>query len=186
MPVNWTEMRLKRLKLLHKEGFSATIIAGKLGPAFTKNIVLRKIHQLDEERLARAKVLAARKAAKARLLKRASKVIDAPRQAGPASKERASAVAQVKAEPIRIVAPVPLPANPPRSRASSSSTCARDTAAGHWATIDRRDCSAARRRSALVHGASTISASRSRVWAAPCSTAKFGELSGSDSWRFKS
>ena len=67
MPVNWTEKRLKRLKLLHKEGFSATIIAGKLGPAFTKSIVLRKVHQLDEERLARAKVLAARKAAKARL-----------------------------------------------------------------------------------------------------------------------
>ena len=56
MPVNWTETRLKRLKLLHKEGFSATIIAGKLGPAFTKRIVLRKVHQLDEERLARAKV----------------------------------------------------------------------------------------------------------------------------------
>ena len=63
MPVNWTETRLKRLKLLHKEGFSATIIAGKLGPAFTKSIVLRKVHQLEEERLARAKALAARKAA---------------------------------------------------------------------------------------------------------------------------
>jgi hypothetical protein len=107
MPVNWTETRLKRLKLLHEEGFSATIIAGKLGPAFTKRIVLRKVHQLDEERLARAKVLAARKAAKARLLKRASKAVDAPRQAAPALKERASAVAQ---EPIRIVAPVPPPA----------------------------------------------------------------------------
>ncbi|HJW78116.1 MAG: GcrA family cell cycle regulator [Microvirga sp.] len=102
MPVNWTETRLKRLKLLHKEGFSATIIAGKLGPAFTKSIVLRKVHQLEEARLARAKVLAARKAAKVRLLKRASKAIDAPRQAAPALKERASAVAQVKAEPIRI------------------------------------------------------------------------------------
>jgi len=112
MPVNWTEKRLKRLKLLHKEGFSATIIAGKLGPAFTKNIVLRKVHQLEEERLARAKVLAARKAAKARLLKRASKVIEAPRKAAPALRELASAVAQVKAEPIRIVAPVPPPARP--------------------------------------------------------------------------
>ena len=111
MPVNWTETRLKRLKLLHKEGFSATLIAGKLGPAFTKSIVLRKVHQLDEERLARAKVLAARKAAKARLLKRASKAIDA-RPAAPSLKERASAVAQVKAEPIRIVAPVPPPAKP--------------------------------------------------------------------------
>jgi hypothetical protein len=112
MLVNWTEKRLKRLKLLHKEGFSATIIAGKLGPAFTKSIVLRKVHQLEEERLARAKVLAARKAAKARLLKRASKRIDAPPQAAPALKERASAVAQVKAEPIRIVAPLPPPAKP--------------------------------------------------------------------------
>ena len=109
MLVNWTEKRLKRLKLLHKEGFSATVIARKLGPAFTKSIVLRKVHQLEEERLARAKVLAARKAAKARLAKRASKVIEAPRQAAPALKERASAVAQVKAEPIRIVAPVPPP-----------------------------------------------------------------------------
>ena len=112
MPVNWTETRLKRLKLLHKEGFSATIIARKLGPAFTKSIVLRKVHQLEEQRIARAKVLAARKAAKARLLKRASKRIDAPPQAAPALKERASAVAPVKAEPIRIVAPVPPPAKP--------------------------------------------------------------------------
>jgi hypothetical protein len=34
--------------------------------------------------------------------------------------------------------------------------------------------------SALVHGASTISASRSRVWAVPCSAAKVGVLSGSE------
>jgi len=27
---NWTEKRLKCLKLLHKEGFSANVIAGKL------------------------------------------------------------------------------------------------------------------------------------------------------------
>jgi hypothetical protein len=112
MPVNWTKTRLKRLKLLHKEGFSATVIARKLGPAFTKSIVLRKVHQMEEERIARVKALAARKAAKARLLKRASKVIEAPRQAAPALKERASAVAQVKAEPIRIVAPPPPPAKP--------------------------------------------------------------------------
>jgi hypothetical protein len=38
MVANWTEKRLKRLKLLNKEGFSATVIAGKLGPAFTKSI----------------------------------------------------------------------------------------------------------------------------------------------------
>jgi len=47
MVVNWTEKRLKRLKLLNKEGFSATIIAEKLGPAFTKGIVLRKLHLLE-------------------------------------------------------------------------------------------------------------------------------------------
>ena len=112
MVANWTETRLKRLKLLHKEGLSATVIAGKLGPAFTKSIVLRKIHGLEEERLARTKALAARKAAKARLLKRTSKAIDAPRHAAPALKERTSAVARVKAEPIRIVPPVPPPAAP--------------------------------------------------------------------------
>jgi hypothetical protein len=33
MVANWTEKRLKRLKLLDKEGFSATVIAGKLGPS---------------------------------------------------------------------------------------------------------------------------------------------------------
>jgi hypothetical protein len=106
--VNWTEKRLKRVQLLHKEGFSATVIAGKLGPAFTKAIVLRKIHQLKEERLARAKALASRKAAKARLLKRASQVVDAAREAPPAAPAAPKAVAQpVKVEPIRIVSPAP-------------------------------------------------------------------------------
>ena len=110
MPVNWTETRLKRLKLLHKEGFSATLIAGKLGPAFTKSIVLRKIHQLDTERLERAKVREARKVAKTRLLKRAPEAVVATRQATPAPRERASR--QVKAEPIRFVPPAPLPPKP--------------------------------------------------------------------------
>ncbi len=112
MVANWTETRLKRLKLLHKEGFSATVIARKLGPAFTKSIVLRKIHGLEEERLARTKALAARKAAKARLLKRASKAIDTTRHTEPAPRARASAGPQVKAEPLRIVPPVPPPAKP--------------------------------------------------------------------------
>jgi hypothetical protein len=35
---SWTEKRVERLKLLHKEGFSATSIAKKLGPDFTKGI----------------------------------------------------------------------------------------------------------------------------------------------------
>ncbi|MFL5127443.1 MAG: GcrA family cell cycle regulator, partial [Microvirga sp.] len=166
MPVNWTETRLKRLKLLHKEGFSATIIAGKLGPAFTKSIVLRKVHQLDEERLARAKVLAARKAAKARLLKRASKVIEAPRKAAPALRELASAVAQVKAEPIRIVAPVPPPAKP----AALKGVALFDLREGHcrWPLGNDRParlfCGAASVGTSF-HGASTISASRSPVLA---------------------
>ena len=47
MVANWTEKRLKRLKLLNKEGFLATVIAAKLGPAFTKAIVLRKLHLLE-------------------------------------------------------------------------------------------------------------------------------------------
>ena len=62
MVVNWTEKRLKRLKLLNKEGFSATIIAEKLGPAFTKGIVLRKLHLLEAARLEGAKKRSARKA----------------------------------------------------------------------------------------------------------------------------
>ena len=112
MVANWTETRLKRLKLLHKEGLSATVIAGKLGPAFTKSIVLRKIHGLEEERLARTKALAARKAAKARLLKRASKAIDTTRHTEPAPRARASTAPQVKAGPLRVVLPVPPPAKP--------------------------------------------------------------------------
>jgi hypothetical protein len=68
MVANWTEKRLKRLKLLNKEGFSATVIAGKLGPAFTKAIVLRKLHLLEEQRLERAKKRAGSKASKARAI----------------------------------------------------------------------------------------------------------------------
>jgi hypothetical protein len=66
--VNWTEKRLERIQQLHKVGFSATIIARKLGPSFTKGIVLRKINQLQAERLERARVRAARKEAKAEKL----------------------------------------------------------------------------------------------------------------------
>jgi hypothetical protein len=106
---NWTEKRLKCLKLLHKEGFSANVIAGKLGPAFTKSIVLRKLHQLEEERLARAKVIAARKAAKASGLKRASKAIDAPRKV---TRRPSPVVQPVNAAPIRFVASTPLPPKP--------------------------------------------------------------------------
>src|SRR3954447_16510446 len=83
MVANWTEKRLKRLKLLNKEGFSATVIAGKLGPAFTKAIVLRKLHLLEEQRLERAKKRAGIKASKARALSRASKQVQAPRTATP-------------------------------------------------------------------------------------------------------
>ena len=62
---NWTEKRVERLQQLHKVGFSATVIARKLGPAFTKSIVLRKVHQLEAERIERARIRASRKAAKA-------------------------------------------------------------------------------------------------------------------------
>jgi hypothetical protein len=43
---SWTEKRVERLKLLHKEGFSGTVIAKKLGPAFTKGMVAGKIRRL--------------------------------------------------------------------------------------------------------------------------------------------
>src|SRR3954469_1493557 len=103
MVANWTEKRLKRLRLLNKEGFSATVIAGKLGPAFTKAIVLRKLHLLEEQRLERAKKRAGSKASKARALSRASKQVQAPRKATPVPRLQASSPAQpVKAEPIRV------------------------------------------------------------------------------------
>jgi hypothetical protein len=44
--VTWTEKRVERLKLLHKEGFPATAIAKKLGPEFTKGMVAGKIHRV--------------------------------------------------------------------------------------------------------------------------------------------
>jgi GcrA cell cycle regulator len=111
MVANWTEKRLKRLKLLNKEGFSATVIAGKLGPAFTKAIVLRKLHLLEEQRLDCAKKRAGSKASKARALSRASKQAKAPRKATPAPPAQASPAVPVKAEPIRVVSPArPTPA----------------------------------------------------------------------------
>ena len=44
--VDWTELRVAKLKLLHKEGLAAAAIAKKLGPAFTKSMVIGKIHRL--------------------------------------------------------------------------------------------------------------------------------------------
>jgi GcrA cell cycle regulator len=44
--VAWTEKRVARLKLFHKEGFSASVIAKKLGPAFTKGMVAGEINRL--------------------------------------------------------------------------------------------------------------------------------------------
>ena len=107
MVANWTAKRLKRLKLLNKEGFSATVIAGKLGAAFTKAIVLRKLHLLEAQRLERANKRATNKAAKARALSRASKQAQAPRKATPAPRVQASPPVPVKAEPIRVVPPAP-------------------------------------------------------------------------------
>ena len=43
---SWTEKCVSQLKLLHEEGFSATVIAKKLGPDFTKGMVLGKLRQL--------------------------------------------------------------------------------------------------------------------------------------------
>jgi hypothetical protein len=69
--VNWTENRLNRLQLLRKEEVSATVIAQKLGPTFSKGIVLRKLRELEAERLRRAEMRAARKAAREREVKAA-------------------------------------------------------------------------------------------------------------------
>ena len=44
--VDWTELRVAKLKLLHKKGLAAAAIAKKLGPAFTKSMVIGKIHRL--------------------------------------------------------------------------------------------------------------------------------------------
>ena len=43
---SWTEKCVSQLKLLHKEGFSATVIAKKLGPDFSKGMVLGKLSRL--------------------------------------------------------------------------------------------------------------------------------------------
>jgi hypothetical protein len=42
---SWTEERVKRLKLLQEERLSATVIATKLGPDFTKGRVLGKLRR---------------------------------------------------------------------------------------------------------------------------------------------
>jgi GcrA cell cycle regulator len=44
---SWTEKRVERLKLFHKEGFSASGIAQKLGPGFTKGMVAGKLRRLQ-------------------------------------------------------------------------------------------------------------------------------------------
>ena len=45
--VDWTETRIAKLKLLHKEGLSGAAIAKKLGPAFTKGMVIGKLRRLE-------------------------------------------------------------------------------------------------------------------------------------------
>ena len=59
--VDWTEKRIAKLKLLHKEGLSDVAIAKKLGPAFTKGMVIGKLRRLDLASKA-AKTSRARKA----------------------------------------------------------------------------------------------------------------------------
>src|SRR5215217_4839370 len=58
--VDWTELRVAKLKLLHKEGLAAAAIAEKLGSAFTKSMVIGKIHRLGLNKKP-AKVGAAKK-----------------------------------------------------------------------------------------------------------------------------
>ena len=45
--VDWTETRIAKLKLLHKEGLLGAAIAKKLGPAFTKGMVIGKLRRLE-------------------------------------------------------------------------------------------------------------------------------------------
>ena len=45
--VDWTETRIAKLKVLHKEGLSGAAIAKKLGPAFTKGMVIGKLRRLE-------------------------------------------------------------------------------------------------------------------------------------------
>src|SRR3954447_20357240 len=45
--VDWIETRIAKLKLLHKEGLSGAAIAKKLGPAFTKGMVIGKLRRLE-------------------------------------------------------------------------------------------------------------------------------------------
>src|SRR5215218_2893917 len=92
--VNWTENRLKRVQELHKAGVSASVIAGKLGPAFSKGIVLRKLRELEAERLRRAEMRAARKAAAQRQEKRVAKAAQRPAPVSPFAKPPA------KSEPV--------------------------------------------------------------------------------------
>ena len=46
---SWTDKRVERLKLLHKEGFSPSVIAKKLGAAFTKGMVVGKLRRMTLE-----------------------------------------------------------------------------------------------------------------------------------------
>jgi len=49
----WSEKRVDRLMLLHREGFSATVIARKLGPSFTKGMVAGKLRRLSDAQAAK-------------------------------------------------------------------------------------------------------------------------------------
>jgi GcrA cell cycle regulator len=111
--VNWTDKRLARLRLLHREGFSASVIARKLGPAFSKTIVLRKLRVLEEARLEAARLRTARKKAKERQLQREATKAALPvstrrKAAPPPSKPAKSASSSRPLEIIRIPSSTPL------------------------------------------------------------------------------
>ena len=56
--VDWTEERVARLTLLHTDGSSASEIAKKLGPEFTKGMVAGKINRLGlTKNTARARIV---------------------------------------------------------------------------------------------------------------------------------
>jgi GcrA cell cycle regulator len=115
--INWTEKRLERLKLLHKEGFSASAIAKKLGPAFTKGVVAGKIRRLGLKIKAAKKkthpqrVVTAKAAMKPRVAAPAPKRSAAP--AKPIAAKTAPAPRTVAAAPVRPVPPMSTPAARP-------------------------------------------------------------------------
>ena len=156
--VDWTELRVAKLKLLHKEGLAAAAIAKKLGPAFTKSMVIGKIHRLGLNK----------KPAKTGTAKKLEALVQA---------------SSAKAHPRMPAQPPPRSPDPtwsPRLRCPGTWGC-RSRADVNYSNfglvnvaslsgmIAQRACSAAHQPSGRVPGASTISGSSSQALLHPSS-----------------